>query len=120
MSMDERRIVRAIGAALAAEAERPMAARVLASIIRVARGYRWVGVYDAAGDEVVPLGWTGHDAPPAPGASALLVGVLGAAGEVAGLIQVEGEGSLAEEDRAFVERCADAAAGLWRGRGERS
>jgi L-methionine (R)-S-oxide reductase len=41
-------------------------AQSLAELIRRSRGFRWVGIYDAAGDEIAAIAWTGADAPAVP------------------------------------------------------
>jgi len=41
-------------------------AQSLAELIRCSRGFRWVGIYDAAGDEIAAIAWTGADAPAVP------------------------------------------------------
>ena len=37
-----------------------------ASLIRAARTYRWVGLYDVTATEIVAIGWTGSQAPAYP------------------------------------------------------
>jgi GAF domain-containing protein len=41
-------------------------ARRAAEVIRDARGYRWVGLYDVTSSEIVAIGWTGAVAPAFP------------------------------------------------------
>jgi GAF domain-containing protein len=41
-------------------------ARQIAEIIRSARGYRWVGLYEMEGPEIRALGWTGAEPPAFP------------------------------------------------------
>jgi GAF domain-containing protein len=46
--------------------DRTRTARRAAEVIRCARGYRWVGLYDVAAAEIVAVGWTGAAAPAFP------------------------------------------------------
>ena len=41
-------------------------ARSIASAIKEARGYRWVGLYDVTPDEIIAIAWTGSDRPAYP------------------------------------------------------
>jgi GAF domain-containing protein len=41
-------------------------ARAVAQAIKVARAYRWVGLYDVTPEEVVAIAWTGSDPPAYP------------------------------------------------------
>jgi L-methionine (R)-S-oxide reductase len=47
-------------------AERAVRARMAAEVIRAARGYRWVGVYDVTASHITAIGWTGLAAPQHP------------------------------------------------------
>jgi L-methionine (R)-S-oxide reductase len=49
-----------------ARIERSMKARRAADIIREARSYRWVGLYDVSATEIAAIGWTGTEAPAYP------------------------------------------------------
>lgn len=44
-------------------ASRASAAKRAAEMIRAARGYRWIGVYEVGREEIVALGWTGSEPP---------------------------------------------------------
>jgi L-methionine (R)-S-oxide reductase len=41
-------------------------ARELAQVVKCARDYRWVGLYDVTPEEVVAIAWTGSDPPAYP------------------------------------------------------
>lgn len=41
-------------------------AREVAQIVKGARAYRWVGLYDVTPEEIVAIAWTGIDAPAYP------------------------------------------------------
>jgi GAF domain-containing protein len=56
-------IVARLARAADAESPREQRARAAAEIIRDARGYRWVGIYDVGDEEIVLIGYTGS-APP--------------------------------------------------------
>jgi putative methionine-R-sulfoxide reductase with GAF domain len=47
-------------------AGRPEKAKQVAEVIRLAGGYRWVGLYDADDAEIAALGWTGMNEPAHP------------------------------------------------------
>jgi GAF domain-containing protein len=55
-----------IAAVLNGPADRAEKARQIAEIIRSARGYRWVGLYEMEGAEIRALGWTGAEPPAFP------------------------------------------------------
>src|SRR5688572_17500729 len=46
--------------------ERHVKARQVAELIRQARSYRWVGLYDVSASEITALAWTGSVAPAHP------------------------------------------------------
>jgi GAF domain-containing protein len=46
--------------------ERHSKAREIAELIRAARGYHWVGLYDVTPEEIIAIAWTGADAPAFP------------------------------------------------------
>lgn len=46
--------------------ERSAVAADAAELVRDARGYRWVGLYDVTATEIVALAWTGNEAPAFP------------------------------------------------------
>ena len=62
--MDE--VLEQLRSVIAAVDDRGRAARSAAEIIRIARGYRWVGLYDVAATEIVAVGWTGANMPAFP------------------------------------------------------
>jgi L-methionine (R)-S-oxide reductase len=41
-------------------------ARELAQVVKSARDYRWVGLYDVTPEEIVAIAWTGSDPPAYP------------------------------------------------------
>jgi putative methionine-R-sulfoxide reductase with GAF domain len=111
------------------EAPREQRARAAAEMIRTARGYRWVGIYDVGDDEIVAIGYSGSPQPAREtfsitqglggdavrtrstvvGASETIVPILGAeSGIVIGALDVEREraGGLAPDDVEFLENCA--------------
>jgi GAF domain-containing protein len=53
-------------------------ARAMAQTIKMARGYRWVGLYDVTPEEIVAVAWTGS-APPAYRRFPVTKGLSGAA-----------------------------------------
>lgn len=111
------------------EAAREERARAAAEIIRDARGYRWVGIYDVGDDQISIVAHTGS-APPEHSSfgidqglsgeavrtratvvsgSEAIVPILGAeSGLVIGTLDVEGDpiGAFLTEDIAFLEDCA--------------
>lgn len=56
----------ALRALLAGDLPRPSLARELARVIRDARDYRWVGLYDVLETEIAAIAWTGDSAPAFP------------------------------------------------------
>lgn len=121
-------IVRRIAEAADSESPRAERARESAEILRAARDYRWVAVYDVGDDEIALLAHTG--APPAhprfslteglsgqavrtraavASGSEIIVPVLGAeSGIVIGTLDVEsdGVGAFSYDDVSFLEECA--------------
>jgi len=110
---------------------REVRARRAAEIVRAARNYRWVGIYDVDDDRLELLGHTGVQAPVFVEVSAdqgpsgeavrtratvirnnvVTVPILGAESGIAiGTLDVERDpsGAFSVEDREFVERCATA------------
>jgi len=47
-------------------AARPEKAKQIAEVIRLAGGYRWVGLYDVGEAEIAAVGWAGMNAPAHP------------------------------------------------------
>lgn len=114
--------------AVDAETSREERARNAAEVIRSARGYRWVGIYDVGDDDIALLGWTGETPPPERGSGIdrglsgdavrsrarvsngveTIVPILGAeSGIVIGALAAESARSDApSDDGAFLERCA--------------
>ncbi len=48
------------------ERDRRARARSIAELVRAARGYRWVGLYDVGPSLIVAIAWTGSEAPSHP------------------------------------------------------
>lgn len=97
---------RNLTSAVDAEASREDRAQVCAELVRAARGYRWVGIYDVGDDESVLFGWAGAMAPAQRRAS---VQILGAeSGIVIGTLDAESDraDAFTQDDVAFLERCA--------------
>ncbi|MBV8489041.1 MAG: hypothetical protein JO199_00835 [Candidatus Eremiobacteraeota bacterium] len=126
-------VVRELAAALDSTDVREVRARHAAEIVRAARGYRWVGIYEVDDDRITILGHTGPDAPAFPTfdatqgltgevvrtrtttfgstGSELIVPILGAeSGMVIGTLDVESAttDAFGSDDAAFLEACATA------------
>ena len=56
----------AIDTILASSASRESKAKRIAEAIRLARDYRWVGIYEIDGSEIAVIGWSGPEAPSFP------------------------------------------------------
>src|SRR5262245_16431481 len=63
-TMDE--VLEQLRSIMAAVGDRTRTAGQVAEVIRDARGYRWVGLYDVGAGEIVAVGWTGGVAPAFP------------------------------------------------------
>ncbi len=59
-------VVRALAAVADTEAPREDRARAAAEIVRGARDYRWVGIYDVGDEEISAVAYTGSEAPAHP------------------------------------------------------
>jgi len=95
-----------LSAAVDNEANRDERARRAAEMIREARGYRWVGIYDVGDEEISVVGYTG--APPR-GHPSYSVPILGAeSGVVIGTLDVESDSvdAFTPADANFLEECA--------------
>ncbi len=57
---------RSLALAVDSESPREQRARAAAEIVRDARGYRWVGIYDVNDEEIVLVGHTGSSLPEHP------------------------------------------------------
>lgn len=124
-------VVRALGRAVDSESPREERARTAAEIVRSARGYRWVGIYDVGDEEIVLIGHTGSTPPQhqrfgmAEGLSGesvrtratvvsnreTIVPILGAeSGIVIGTLDAESDRveAFSQDDVAFLEECAAA------------
>ena len=108
---------------------RDVRAHNAAEIVRAARGYRWVGIYDVDDDRIELIGHTGVQAPvfvevpsdrglsgealraraTVTNESEMVVPILGAESGIAiGTLDVEIDrgGTFTDDDRDFAERCA--------------
>ena len=59
-------VVRALAVVADTEAPREDRARAAAEIVRGARDYRWVGIYDVGDEEIGAIAYTGTEAPAHP------------------------------------------------------
>src|SRR5512147_2699138 len=59
-------VIQALELVLDTPADRSAKARALAEVVRRARGYRWVGLYDVSPTEIAAVGWTGPQPPSHP------------------------------------------------------
>lgn len=120
--------IRQLGVLLDTTEMREVRAHHAAEAVRASRGYRWVGIYDVDDEETELIGHTGAQAPVDVRASVAdglngkaiadretvvsggtaIVPILGAeTGIVIGTLDVESDG-LADDDRRFLETCAQA------------
>ncbi len=116
--MDATKTARAVAQAVDTEAPREQRACRAAEIIRIARGFRWVGIYDVGDDEIALIGCAGTAAPahlrfPISQATTVrdseaIVPILGAeSGVVIGTLGAERDRSAVhDDDVAFLEECA--------------
>lgn len=122
--------VSAVAAAADSEAPREERARAAADIVRDARGFRWVGIFDIGDDEVALIGFAGQDSTSNPdiGREAVrsratvtsgfqsVVPILGAESGIAiGTLAATRDraGAVSSEDVAFLEECAAALRALY-------
>ena len=108
-------------------------ASLLTELIKSAKGYRWVGLYDITKKEVINIAWTGPNAPSYPRFPVTkgLTGAVVAAGEAVnvgdvnadsrylnalGTIQVESDklNAFGRDEQRFLEECAQAIAPGWK------
>ncbi len=126
-------IVRELAAAVDSSDLREVRAQRAAEIVRAARGYRWVGIYEVDDDRIAMLGHTGATAPvsisfgSAEGASGdvvrtgravvrngergaeAIVPILGAeSGIVIGTLEADADRPLDRDDEDFLDRCVTA------------
>jgi L-methionine (R)-S-oxide reductase len=64
--MDESRLLDELGRALRSAEGREANAVRIAETIRSASDYRWVGIYEVSGEEIVVIGWSGPGEPAYP------------------------------------------------------
>jgi putative methionine-R-sulfoxide reductase with GAF domain len=117
--MNATETARAVAQAVDTEASREQRASRAAEIVRSARGYRWVGIYDIGDEEIALIGYAGPPPPARPRftisqatvvrGSEAIVPILGAeSGIVIGTLDAERDriGALTDDDVAFLEECA--------------
>lgn len=112
--MDE--LIRTLAQTADSESPREERARDAAEIVRSARSYRWVGIYDVGDDEVVLIGEAGSTAvaeamrsQATVGTASTIVPVLGAeSGIVIGTLDAQRDRAdlLTRDDVEFLEECA--------------
>lgn len=116
--MNAAETARALAQAADSEAPREQRACAAAEIVRDARGYRWVGIYDVGDEEIALIGYAGA-APPAhphfPLSQATVVrgseasvAILGAeSGIVIGTLDAQSDRiGVSDDDVRFLEECA--------------
>jgi putative methionine-R-sulfoxide reductase with GAF domain len=122
-------VIARIGAILDTTEMRELRARHAAEAVRAARGYRWVGIHEIDDNEMELIGHTGVQAPvevrgsvdDGPNGKAIalretvvsgdtaIVPILGAeTGIVIGTLDVESDDAFGDEDKRFLETCAQA------------
>jgi putative methionine-R-sulfoxide reductase with GAF domain len=112
-------LLRALAQAVDSESPREERGAAAVEIVRAARDYRWVGIYDVGDDESVLIaraGTTGHDeaihtGKTIAGSCLAIVPILGAeSGIVIGTLDVASDrtDAFAPEEVAFLEECAGA------------
>ena len=74
----ESELMERLKSAVGGSASRAAAAKRAAEMVREARGYRWIGVYEVGREEIAALGWTGSE-PPAFTRFPVTQGISGAA-----------------------------------------
>jgi putative methionine-R-sulfoxide reductase with GAF domain len=117
--MNAAETARAVAQAVDTEAPREQRACRAAEIVRDARGFRWVGIYDVGDEEIALIGSAGaplstHPRFPISQAtvvrgSAARVPILGAeSGIVIGTLDAKSDriGAFRDDDVAFLEECA--------------
>jgi len=131
-------VTRRIAGVLDTTEMRELRAKHAADVVREARNYRWVGIFDVGDEEIEIIGHTGVQAPAfvrfpvtqglsgeavrtretvvSGAGSEMVVPILGAeTGIVIGTLDVESErtGAFGEDDRRFLEACAQALVPLY-------
>lgn len=108
-------VLRRLREILAIPGDRVGKARRVAAAIRESGGYRWVGIYDVASDEIDVVAWSGPAGLDTT-RSKIVVPVLEAGrARVVGLLDVESDlpDAFDAEDRRSLEECAAALTSLW-------
>lgn len=117
--MNAAEAARALAQAADSEAPREQRACAAAEIVRAARGYRWVGIYDVGDEEIALIGRAGAAAPAHPRfpisqatmvrGSQASIPILGAeSGIVIGTLDAESDriDEFSDDDVEFLEDCA--------------
>ena len=63
---EEAEVLKEIRSALEGTSERAVKSERVAAILQESRGYRWVGLYDVRGDEILLVAWSGVGPPAHP------------------------------------------------------
>jgi L-methionine (R)-S-oxide reductase len=120
---DSARLLKRLREILSFSGDRVGKARRISAAIRESGSYRWVGIYDASGEEADLVAWSGPVRDPRSRTSLVstpteMVAPILADGGVVGLLDVEKDtpGTFGEEDRQSLEACAASLSALW-GRG---
>jgi putative methionine-R-sulfoxide reductase with GAF domain len=111
--------VAALAAAADSESPRDERARAAAALLRSARAFGWVGIYDVGDGEIALIGADGttardeaiHSGATVVGGQRAVVPILGAeSGIVIGTLDVENDrvDPFSDDDVAFLEECAAA------------
>lgn len=117
--MNAAEAARAVAQAADTEGPREERAGRAAEIVRGARGYRWVGIYDVGDEEIALIGYAGAAPPAHPrfpisqativSGSVAIVPILGAeSGIVIGTLDAESDrvSAFSDDDVTFLEECA--------------
>lgn len=130
-----------LSSAARSEGARALRAQKAADVIRRARAYRWVGIYEVERDDLTLVAWSGFGGPPTPRrpvpdglcGTAVRTGLAIVGGKrpeivvpilaresVIGVIDVESDDPPPVGDRAVLQDCASVLAALWSDRPEPS
>jgi L-methionine (R)-S-oxide reductase len=65
-AMDESHLLAEVSRVLESDGDRREKAASVAKVVRRARDYRWVGIYEVMGEEIAVIGWSGPGEPAYP------------------------------------------------------
>jgi putative methionine-R-sulfoxide reductase with GAF domain len=119
--LDSARLLKRLREILSFSGDRVGKARRISAAIRESGSYRWVGIYDASGEDATVVAWSGPARDPrsrpalVSTRTEIVIPIL-ADGGVVGLLDVESTLSdgFGEEDRQSLEACAASLSPLWR------